>query len=53
VISVIGKIKARQYDDPKIGAEVYQYDIWRSVFSNIRQTSGKNLGVMRGYMTES
>lgn len=53
VISVIGKIKARQYDDPKIGAEVYQYDIWRSVFSNIRQISSKNLGVMRGYMTES
>jgi len=53
VINVLGRVKSRQYDDPKIGAEVYQYDIWRTPFSNLRQTSGKNLGVMRGYMTES
>lgn len=53
VVTVISKIKARQYDDPNLGAQVYQYDIWRSPFSNIQQTSGKNLGVMRGYMTES
>ena len=53
VVTVISKIKARQYDDPKLGAQVYQYDIWRSPFSNIQQTSGKNLGVMRGLMRES
>jgi len=43
VVTVISKIKARQYDDPNLGAQVYQYDIWRSPFSNIQQTSGKNL----------
>jgi len=48
VVTVLSKIKARQYDDPNLGAQVYQYDIWRSPFSNIQQTSGKNLGVMRG-----
>jgi len=53
VVTVISKIKARQYDDPNLGAQVYQYDIWRSPFSNIQQTSGKNQGVMWGYMTES
>lgn len=54
VINVVGQIKARQYDDPKLGAEVYQYDIWRTPFSNLRQTtSSTNLGVMWGYMTES
>jgi len=37
----------------KPARKVNQYDIWRSVFSNIRQTSGKNQGVMWGYMTES
>jgi len=42
-VTVISKIKARQYDDPNLGAQVYQYDIWRSPFSNIQQTSGKNL----------
>jgi len=45
--------QGRQYDDPNLGAQVYQYDIWRSPFSNIQQTSGKNLGVMRGLMRES
>lgn len=54
VLNVLGQVKARTYDDPKLGAEVYQYDIWRTPFSNLRQTSGSlNLGVMRGYMTES
>ena len=53
VLNVLGQVKARTYDDPKLGAEVYQYDIWRTPFSNLRQTSSKNLGVMRGYMTES
>ena len=54
VVTVISKIKARQYDDPNLGAQVYQYDIWRSPFSNIQQTSGNlNLGVMRGLMKES
>jgi hypothetical protein len=53
-VTVLSKIKARQYDDPKLGAQVYQYDIWRSPFSNIQQTSGNlNLGVMRGIMKES
>jgi len=54
VINVLGQVKSRQYDSPKTGAEVYQYDIWRTPFSNLRQTSGSlNLGVMRGHMTES
>ncbi len=53
VVNVLGQIKVREYDDPKIGAQVYQYDIWRTPFSNLRQTSGKNLGVKVGYMTES
>lgn len=53
VLNVLGQVKARTYDDPKLGAEVYQYDIWRTPFSNLRQTSSKNLGVMYGYMTES
>ena len=53
VFHVIAQIKARTYDDPAAGAEVNQYDIWRSVFSNIQQTGGKNRGVMRGEMKES
>jgi hypothetical protein len=53
VINVLSQVKATSEYDRKLGAEVYQYDIWRTPFSNLRQTSGKNLGVMRGYMTES
>jgi len=53
VFQVISAVKSRTYDDPEAGAEVNQYDIWRSVFSNIRQASNKNQGVMWGYMTES
>jgi len=46
VVTVLSKIKARQYGTTRISAaQVYQYDIWRSPFSNIQQTSGKNLGV--------
>lgn len=54
VINVLSQVKATGEYDRKLGAEVYQYDIWRTPFSNLRQTSGSlNLGVMRGYMTES
>ena len=53
VINVLSQVKATSEYDRKLGAEVYQYDIWRTPFSNLRQISGKNLGVMRGYMTES
>lgn len=54
VVTVFSKIKAREYDVPELGARAYQYDIWRSPFSNIQQTSSsKNLGVMWGYMKES
>ena len=54
VINVLSQVKATGEYDRKLGAEVYQYDIWRTPFSNLRQTSGSlNLGVMRGHMTES
>lgn len=54
VVNVLGQVKAREFDDPKLGAQVYQYDIWRTPFSNLRQTdSNTNLGVKVGYMTES
>lgn len=53
VFQVVSTIKARTYDDPDAGAQVNQYDIWRSVFSNIQQVSNKNRGVMWGYMKES
>ncbi len=53
IFQVISTVKARTYDDPDGGAQVNQYDIWRSVFSNIRQTSNKNQGVMWGCMKES
>ena len=54
VINVLGRVKATSEYDRKIGADVNQFDIWRTPFSNLQQTSGsKNLGVVRGYMTES
>jgi hypothetical protein len=53
VFQVVSTIKARTYDDPRAGAQVNQYDIWRSAFSNILQVSNKNQGVMWGYMRES
>lgn len=54
VINVLGLIKATSEYDRELGADVTQYDIWRTPFSNIQQTSGnKNLGVAKGYITES
>lgn len=54
VINVLGRVKATSEYDRKIGADVTQYDIWRTPFSNIQQTDGNlNLGVKVGYMTES
>ncbi len=39
--------KVRLYDDPKSGATILQYDVWRGVKSNIKQTSdNKNKGVV-------
>lgn len=39
--------KIREYDDPKAGATILQYDVWRGVKSNIKQTSdSKNAGVV-------
>jgi len=53
-VTVISKDQGAAVRRTRIfGAQVYQYDIWRSPFSNIQQTSGKNQGVMWGYMTRS
>ena len=42
-----GGVKAREWDDPELGAKIYQYDVWRTPVSNLRQTdSNKNRGVI-------
>ncbi|MFA6997248.1 MAG: hypothetical protein WC181_08360 [Defluviitoga sp.] len=54
ILNVVGAVKAHNEYDANMGADIYTYNIWRTPFSNVRQTSGnQNLGVMKGYMSES
>ena len=54
IITVPGAIKAHTEYDADLGAETYTYNIWRSPFSNIRQTSDNlNLGVVKGIVSEA
>ena len=47
-----GGVKVREWDDQDLGARVYQYDIWRTPLSNLRQTSSTtNLGIVTGVVT--
>jgi len=47
-----GPIKMRSWDDADDGAEYWQYDIWRTPFSNVRQdATNKNLGVIHSETT--
>jgi hypothetical protein len=54
IITVPGAIKAHSEYDADLGAEVHTFNIWRSPFSNIRQTSDDlNLGVVKGIVSEA
>lgn len=54
VLNVVGAIKAHNEYDANKGADIYTYNIWRTPFSNVRQTSGNlNLGVIKAYMSET
>ena len=45
-------VKVREWDNPEIGAKEYQYDVWRTPISNLRQTSGStNRGVITCVIT--
>lgn len=48
-----GQYKTRVYDDPMHRATIWQGDIWNAVLSNIRQTGGYNLGVVKTQLTTS
>jgi len=53
LMNVIVAVKATSGYNRELGAEEYQYDIWRTPFSNIRQTvDNLNLGVVKAYMRE-
>ena len=44
-----GAVKSREWDDPETGAKYWQYDVWRTPISNLRQNaSSLNLGIITG-----
>lgn len=52
VLLGMGGVKTREWDNPEIGAKEYQYDVWRTPISNLRQnTSTKNLGIITCVIT--
>jgi hypothetical protein len=52
VILGAGGIKVREWDNPELGAREYQYDVWRTPISNLRQTaSNLNRGVITCVIT--
>ena len=52
VILGAGGIKVREWDNPELGAREYQYDVWRTPISNLRQTaSNRNRGVITCVIT--
>lgn len=52
VVLGTGPIKVRSWDDADEGAEFWQYDIWRTAFSNVRQdATNKNIGVIHSETT--
>lgn len=54
IVSLISTIRANSGYNMELGAKQWRYDIWRTPFSNIRQTSDNlNLGVIKAYMSES
>ena len=54
ILNVPGAIKAHSEYDSDKGAEMYTYNIWRTPFSNIRQTDKNlNFGVMKGVVLEA
>jgi hypothetical protein len=47
-----GGVKVREWDNPELGAKEYQYDVWRTPLSNLRQTSSTtNKGIITCVIT--
>ena len=48
----MGPVKIREWDDYDLGSRMYQYDVWRTPVSNLRQTSANlNRGVITCVIT--